>query len=87
MLQIDDTVALKAKKFNKLSTNLCPSPIKVVQKTGTKVTVRNEAGEEFRRDTEFVKKNSEQDGVFRSYREENSLSEEVGQKQKIIHQQ
>lgn len=55
-IQIGDTMLLKAEKSNKLSTNFHPSPFKVVQKTGTEVTVGNEAGEEFRRNTTFVKK-------------------------------
>ena len=41
-----DTMLLKAEKSNKLSTNFRPSPFKVVQKTGTEVTVRNEARED-----------------------------------------
>ena len=44
-IRIGDTVLLKAEKSNKLSTNFCPSPFKVVQKTGTEVTVRNKAGQ------------------------------------------
>ena len=36
---------LKVEKSNKLSTNFRPSPFKVVQKTGTEVTVRNKAGQ------------------------------------------
>jgi len=47
-VQIGDTILLKAEKSNELSTNFCPSPFKVVQKTETKVTVRLKAGEEFR---------------------------------------
>ena len=37
--RIGDTVLLKVEKSNKLSTNFRPSPFKVVQKTGTEVTV------------------------------------------------
>ena len=74
-IRIGDTVLLKAEKSNKLSTNLRPSPFKVVQKTGTEVTVSNEAGEEFRRNTAFVKK-YEQDSVSRPNGKENSLPEE-----------
>ena len=37
-MRIGDTVLLKVEK-SKLSTNFCPSPFKVVQKTGTEVTV------------------------------------------------
>ena len=43
------TLLLKAEKSNKLSSNFRPSPFKVVQKTGTEITVRNEAGEEVQR--------------------------------------
>ena len=55
-IRIGDTVLLKAEKSNKLSTNFRPSPFKVVQKTGTEVTVRNEAGEEFWRNSAFIRK-------------------------------
>jgi len=41
-IRIGDTVVLKAEKSNKFSTNFRPSSFKVVQKTGTGVTVRNE---------------------------------------------
>ena len=54
-IQISDNVLLKVEKSNKLSSNFHPSPFKVVQKTGTVVTVINEAGEEFRRNTAFLK--------------------------------
>ena len=37
-MRIGNTVLLKVEK-SKLSTNFCPSPFKVVQKTGTEVTV------------------------------------------------
>ena len=64
-VRIGDTVLLKAEKSNKLSTNFCPRPFKVVQKTGTEVRVRNEAGEEFRGNNASVKKYNEQDnGLF-----------------------
>ena len=43
-IRVGDTVLLKAEKTNKLSTNFNPAPFKVVQKTGTEVTLRNEAG-------------------------------------------
>ena len=62
-IRIGDTVLLKVEKSNKLSTNFRPSPFKLVQKTETEVTVRNEAGEEFRRNTVFVKKYNQQDSV------------------------
>ena len=69
---------LKAEKSNKFSTNFRPSPFKVVQKTG------NEAGEEFRRNAAFIKKYNEQDGVSRPNGKEDSLSEEIGQRQEVI---
>ena len=52
-----DTVLLKAEKSNKLS-----SPFKVVGKTGSEVTVRNEAGMEFKRNTAFVKRYNDPGG-------------------------
>ena len=60
-IRIGVAVLLKAEKSNKFSTNVRPSPFKVVQKTGTEVKVRNEAGEEFRRNTAFVTKYNDQD--------------------------
>ena len=56
----------------------------MVQKTGTEVTVRNEAGEEFRRNTAFIKKYNEQDGVSRPNGKENSSSEEIGQRLEVV---
>ena len=56
-----DTVLLKAEKTNKLSTNFNPAPFKVVQRRGTEVTLRNEAGVQLKRNTAFVKKYN--DGV------------------------
>ena len=81
---IGDTVLLKAEKSNKLSANFRPSPFKVVQRTGTEVTVRNEAGEEFRRNAVFIKKYYEQDDVARANRKENSSSEEIGRSQEVV---
>ena len=46
--------------------------------------VRNEAGEEFGRNTAFVKKYNKQDGVSRPNVEENSSPEKVGHRQKIV---
>ena len=74
-IQIGDTGLLRVEKSNKLLTYFCPSPSKVVQKPGKEVTVRKEAEEEIRRNTVFVKKYTEQDGVFRPSGEENSLSD------------
>ena len=50
----------------------------MVQKTGTEVTLRNEAGEEFRRNSAFVKKYNEQESVSRPNGKENSPPEEEG---------
>ncbi|KAL9966533.1 hypothetical protein ACROYT_G024621 [Oculina patagonica] len=58
-VRVGDAVLLKGEKSSKLSTNFRPSPFKVVEKTGSEVTVRNEAGEEFKRNTAFVKRNFE----------------------------
>lgn len=60
-IRVGDTVLLKAEKTNKLSTNFNPAPFKVVQRTGTEVTLRNEAGVQLKRNTAFVKKYN--DGV------------------------
>ena len=43
-LRVGDAVLLKAEKTNKLSSNCCPSPFKIVQKTGSEVTLSNENG-------------------------------------------
>ena len=83
-IRIGDTVLLKAEKSNKLSTNFCPSPFKVVQKTGTEETVRNQAGEEFRRNSAFIKKYNEQDNVSGPNGKENSWPEKVGQREKVV---
>ena len=71
-------------KAGKSIKHFCPSPFKAVQKTGTEVTVRNEAGEEFRRNTAFVKKYNKQDGVSRPNAEENSSAEQAGHRQKVV---
>ena len=55
-IRVGDAVLLKAEKLNKFSTNFHSSPFKVVEKTGSEVTVRNEAGVEFKRNTAFVKR-------------------------------
>ena len=78
------TLLLKAEKSNKLSTNFHPSPFKLVQKTGTKVTVRKEAGKEFRRNTTFAKKYNKQDSVSRPSGKEISSPEEVGQRENVV---
>ena len=46
MLVSNGLETLKVQKSNKLLTNFRPSPFKVVQKTGTEVTFRNEARED-----------------------------------------
>ena len=61
-IRIGDAVLLRAEKSNKLSSNFNPSPFKVVNKTGAEVTVRNDAGAEFKQNTAFVKKYNQQDG-------------------------
>ena len=83
-IRIGDTVLLKAEKSNKLSTNFRPSPFKVVQKTGTEVTVSNEAGEELRRNSAFIKKYNEQDNVSGPNGKENNSPEKVGQRGKVV---
>ena len=55
-IRVGDAVLLKAEKSNKFSTNFRSSPFKVVEKTGSEVTVRNETGVEFKRNTAFVKR-------------------------------
>ncbi|PFX23985.1 Retrovirus-related Pol polyprotein from transposon 17.6 [Stylophora pistillata] len=55
-ISVGDTVLVKAEKTNKLSPNFNPDPFKVVHKTGSEVTLRNETGIELKRNTVFVKK-------------------------------
>ena len=55
-IRVGDAVLLEAEKSNKLSTNFRSSPFKVVEKTGSEVTARNEAGVEFKCNTAFVKR-------------------------------
>ena len=57
---------MKAEKTNKLSSNFNPAPFKVVQKTGTEVTLRNEAGVQLKSNTAFVKKYNEHNDVSNS---------------------
>ena len=64
-IRVGDAVLLKAEKSNKLSRNFHPSPFKIVQNTGSEVTVRNDVGVEFKRDTAFVKKYNEPEGATR----------------------
>ena len=64
-IRVGDTVLLKAEKSNKLLTNFRPNPFKVVEKTGSEVTVRSDAGVEFKRNTAFVKKYNNPGGVLR----------------------
>lgn len=62
-ISVGDTVLVKAEKTNKLSTNFNPDPFKVVHKTGSEVTLRNETGIELKRNTVFVKKYNEHGDV------------------------
>ena len=55
-INVGDEVLLRAEKSNKLSTNFRLSPFKVVRKTESKITVKNDIGVEFQRNAEFVKK-------------------------------
>lgn len=73
MLVSNGLETLKVQKSNKLLTNFRPSPFKVVQKTGTEATVRNEA---------FVKRYTEQDAVSRS-NGENTVTDN-GERQEIV---
>ena len=54
-LRVGDAVLLKVEKTNKLSSNFCPCPLKVVQKTGSEVTLRNENGVELTLNSALVK--------------------------------
>ena len=62
-LRVGDAVLLKAEKTNKLPNNFCPSPFKIVQKTGSEVTVRNENGVELERSSALVEKYNEQESA------------------------
>ena len=62
----------------------------MVRKTGREVIVRDQAGEEFRRNTSFAKKykqaSKQADGVSRSRpKKENSSLDKVRERQKIDH--
>ena len=65
-IRVGDAVRLKAEKSTKLSSNFHPSPFKIVQKTGSEITVRNDVGVEFKRNTAFVKKNNVPEGASAS---------------------
>lgn len=58
-IRVGDTVRLKAERNSKLSTNFNSAPFTVIQKTGTEVTLRNEAGIRLKRNTAVVKKYNE----------------------------
>ena len=62
-IRVGDAVLLKAEKSNKLPSNFLPSPFRVVQKTGSEVTVRNDVGVEFKRNAAFVKKYNVPEGA------------------------
>ena len=65
-IRVDDAVLLKAEKSKKLSSNFHPSPFKVVQKTESEITVRNDVGVEFKRNTAFFKKYNVPEGASAS---------------------
>ena len=65
-IRVGDAVLLKAEKSNKLSSNFHQSLFKIVQKTGSEVTVRNDVGVEFKRNTAFVKKYNEPESAYAS---------------------
>jgi len=73
-IRVGDAVLLKAEKSNKFSTNFRSSPFKVVEKTGSEVTVRNEAGVEFKRNTAFVKRYNDPGGGVRDVLPASELS-------------
>ncbi len=77
-VRIGDAVLLKGEKSSKLSPNFRLSPLKVVEKTGSEVTARNEAGEEFKRNTAFVKRYNDPGGVPREGGDEVPSSELSG---------
>lgn len=54
-LRVGDAMLSKAEKTNKLSSNFCPSLFKVVQKTGSEVTLTNENGVELKQNSALVK--------------------------------
>ena len=58
-LRVGDAVLLKVEKTNKLSSSFCPCPLKVVQKTASEVTLRNENGVELTRNSALLKKYNE----------------------------
>lgn len=83
-IRICDTVLMKVEKSDKLSPNFRPRPFKVDQKTWTEVTVRNDDGDEFIRNTAFIKKYNEQDSVSRPVGKENSSPQEIEQREKVV---
>ena len=74
-IKVRDEVLLRAEKLNKLSSSFCPSPFKVVEKTGSEVTVKNDTGVEVKRNTAFVKKYNMQEGT-------SSCAEDTGEVQR-----
>ena len=62
-IRVGDTILLKDEKTNKLSINFNAAPFKAFQKTGTEVTLRNEAGVQLKRNTAVGKKYNEHNDV------------------------
>jgi len=73
-IRVGDAVLLKAEKSNKFSTNFRSSPFKVVEKTGSDITVRNETGVELKRNTAFVKRYNDPGGGVRDVLPASELS-------------
>ena len=55
-INVGDEVFLRAEKSGKLSSNFRLSLFKVVRKTGSKATVKNDTGVEFKCNAAYVKK-------------------------------
>ena len=62
-LLVGDALLLKAEKTNELSSNFCPSPFMVVQKTGNEVTLRNKNCVELKQNSASVKKCNEKESA------------------------
>nr|XP_039264197.1 uncharacterized protein K02A2.6-like [Styela clava] len=58
-VEVGDSVLVKQEKVDKMSTNFNKYPCEIVKKEGGEVTVRDEKGKEFRRNSTFVKKYEE----------------------------
>lgn len=55
-IKVGDKVLLREEKTNKLSSEFRPQPFTVIQKKGSEVTVRDDAGSEFKRNAAFMKR-------------------------------